>query len=130
MNRNMIMAFVLATFLCSCTGLPKGNAPGQARHAAAAVSSLNNQIAAFNANRHRGSGVLPIDQRVARVNLGRTTGLLTCFDRKGNHFLVLKREADGRFKGALEVEFHEPAEGDAWSEGVIRVEFNLEKELF
>ncbi len=100
---------------------------------AAAVSSLNKQIEEFNTDRPPPMGITPISQRVSRVEHHGANDEILCFDQTGNVFLVMKREADGRFKGIVETPYHEAAfsgPGESHSWGYVLAEFYLEKELF
>ena len=99
-----------------------------------AITALNKQIEAFNAERTPSTmGISPIDQRVARVRYNSKLDQVTSLTESGKVLLVLKREPDGRFKGILEVPYHqfvgsEPDGSHTW--GHVLAEFYLEKEMF
>jgi hypothetical protein len=98
-----------------------------------AIASLNKQIDDFNANRMPNMGVKPVDQRVSKVKYDPKLDQVLSFDRNEKEFLVLKRETDGRFKGVIEVPFHqlagaEPDGSRSW--GHVIAEFHLEKGTF
>lgn len=99
-----------------------------------AITALNKQIEKFNAERTPSAmGISPIDQRVAHVRYNPKLDQVTSFTESGRVFIVLKREPDGRFKGMLEVSYHqlvgsEPDGSHTW--GHVLAEFYLEKEMF
>jgi hypothetical protein len=108
----------------SCNGLGESDA----------ITALNKQIEKFNAERTPSTmGISPIDQRVSRVRHDPKLDQVTSFSKDGKEFLVLKREPDGRFKGVLEVSYHQlvgsgPDGSHSW--GHFLVEFYLKKEMF
>ena len=78
-------------------------------------------------------GITPIDKRVSRVEYDSKLDQVLTFDKDGKSFLVLKREADGRFKGVVETPYHQaafsgPDGSHSW--GHVLAEFYLEKEMF
>ncbi len=100
----------------------------------AAITSLDTQIEKFNADTIDSEmGIVPIRQRVEHIAHDSALDQVMCSDNDGVTFLVLKRETDGRFKGTMEVEFHQPAcsgpdGGHSW--GHVVAEFYLEKTTF
>ena len=95
-----------------------------------AVVQINQQIEEFNDTRSLFSkGISPIRQRTVRVSYDKQKDQITCFDQGGKSFLVLERETSGRFKGILEVPYHEAAFSrldGSHSWGHILAEFYLE----
>jgi len=76
-------------------------------------------------------GVFPIDRRVGRVECDAQGHLVRCYDQQGTAFFTLSRQADGRFKGVLEVMYHElaaPARPHSW--GHVLAEFFLPADAF
>lgn len=96
-----------------------------------AVDIINQQIEKHNAKRIPNMGISIIKERVSRIKYDKKNGQVICFDQDGKSFLVLKIEADGKFKGTLEVPFHQAAGSGvdgSWSWGHVFVDFFLEKE--
>ncbi len=132
------MAFLFLWYGCAKTTLPNPAPPGpsgQSRpsSSSAAVDALNRQIEAFNATRSTNAGVVPIHQRVSRVERDSALNQLAAFDQNGRIFLMLKQLPDGRFKGVLEQEYHEaagsgPDGSHSW--GSVMAEFFLDKGTF
>ena len=128
--KKIFISLGILTTLCDCTQQP---VPSQQSDSSAAVSSLNEQIEEFNANRDANMGITPIERRVSRVEHDPKLDQVATFDQKGKPFLVLKRQPDGRFKGVLEQPFHQlagsgPDGSHSW--GQILAEFHLEKGMF
>jgi len=125
-----VLAIIALSIGCSReTNMPSPDPLPQS----AAVDSLNEQIEKFNEDRPGNMGVSPIDSRVARIEYDAKLDQLACFDKDGEQFLVLKREPDGRYKGTIEVEFHElvgtgPDDSHSW--GTVTAEFYLEEGVF
>jgi hypothetical protein len=96
----------------------------------AAIASINKQIEKFNAEKTPSRmGITPIDQRVHRIEHHPKPGHVECFDKSGQKFLVLKRQPDGRYKGTMQVEYHEAAfsgPDDSHSWGHVNAEFYLD----
>ncbi len=109
--------------------MANGCSPPHPGQAPVAVASLNRQIEKLNAQRIPQMGVSPIDQRVSRVKYDPRHDQVTSFDQAGKAFLVLKRQPDGRFKGVIEVPFHELRDSGSSRWGHIFAEFYLEKEM-
>ncbi len=125
--------FLILALLAGCSTEPAVQAPAPSAESVA-IDSLNEQIEKFNAEDRPGNmGVSPIDQRAARIEHDPKLDQLTCFDKDDKPLLVLNREPDGRFKGTLEVEYHElvgsgPDGSHSW--GHIVAEFYVEKGVF
>ena len=103
--------FLLIGVICSgCMGTSTDVNVKKTNAKQSDVDSLNRQIAAFNGRRgSTNEGISPIEQRVARVEYDQKQNRATAFSTDGKVFLVLKRGPDGRFKGILQVPYHEAA---------------------
>lgn len=95
-----------------------------------AVAELNRQIEKFNAERPGDMGITPIAQRVARVGYAADRDAVSAFDRSGALLLVLTRQPDDRFKGVLEVDYHQLPKPEGHSWGHVLAEFTLRPEMF
>ena len=132
--RQVSMIMTLLVLLSGCTPARDMKQPAAGFGESEAITSLNRQIEKFNAERKPGTmGISPIDQRVSRVRHDPKLGQVACFSKDGKVFLVLKREPDGRFKGVLEVPYHQlvgsgPDGSHSW--GHVLAEFYLEKGMF
>jgi hypothetical protein len=91
------------------------------------VTELNLQIERFNANRSLipDKGISPIEQRVSRVEYEKEKDEVRCYDARGAVFLTLQRQPDGRFKGILQVKYHELVNPERHSWGTVQAEFWL-----
>ena len=125
---------MLLIFLSGCTTVRNVDQSAGRLGESDAIVALNKQIEKFNAERIPSTmGISPIDQRVSRVRHDPKLDQVTSFSKSGKVFLVLKREPDGRFKGILEVPYHqlvgsEPDGSHSW--GHVLAEFYLEKGIF
>ncbi len=132
--RQLSTIIMLLILLSGCTPERNGERSAGGFGESDAITSLNRQIEKFNAERKPGTmGISPIDQRVSRVRHDPKLDQVTCFSKHGKVFLVLKREPDGRFKGVLEVPYHQlvgtgPDGSHSW--GHVLAEFYLQKGIF
>jgi hypothetical protein len=94
------------------------------------IADLNKQIERFNAERPGDAGITPIDQRVSRVAYDAKPDIISCFDQNEKVFLTLQRQKNRRFKGELEVEFHEAPKPEGHEWGTIIAEFFLPEDTF
>ena len=95
-----------------------------------ADDDLNRQIEKFNAGRPGDMGITPIAQRVSRAEYVPARDIVNCFDEKGELFLVLSRQPDGRLKGSLNTKYHELPKPEGHSWGEVVAEFTLPQEAF
>ena len=130
---NLVVA--LAAIGCNKIALPAGEPVPRPPTAASSQSDpgqeLNEQIEDYNATRTPGRGMSPISQRVWRVAYDGQQDVVHCYDQEGDSFLTLERQPDGRFKGIIQVEYHElfdPEEGHSW--GHVLVELYLDGDEF
>lgn len=134
MMKQLSTIMVLLIFLSGCTTVGNVEQSAAKRKESDAIRALNKQIENFNAERTPSAmGISPIDQRVAKVIYNPKLDQVTSFTGSGKVFLVLNRELDGKFKGILEVPYHqlvgsEPDGSHSW--GHVLAEFYLEKEMF
>lgn len=132
--KQLSIIITLLIFLFGCATVRNVNQSAVSTEDSDAITALNKQIEKFNTERTPSTmGISPIEQRVARVEYNAKLDQVTSFTESGKVLLVLKRKPDGRFKGILEVPYHQlvGSESDGshtW--GHVLAEFYLEKEMF